>query len=265
MNTVANHWTLDRDADGVAWLTLDRQDAPANSLSEQVMRELAVHVAALAQNLPRALVILSGKTNGFVAGADISEFRTDFTAAQALELIRGGQQVLDQLAALPCTTVAAIHGFCLGGGLELALACRYRVASSDRSTSLGLPEVNLGIHPGFGGTVRAPALIGVRAAMPLMLTGAPVRADKALKLGLVDRVVPVAELRAAARGAGSAGNIRRYEAEWVGPLVASLPPAPPAYRVAPWEDTPPLPPLSCEPPLPGEQPVVELLPRSSMG
>jgi 3-hydroxyacyl-CoA dehydrogenase/enoyl-CoA hydratase/3-hydroxybutyryl-CoA epimerase len=144
------------------------------------------------------LVILSGKTNGFVAGADISEFRTDFTAAQALELIRGGQQVLDQLAALPCTTVAAIHGFCLGGGLELALACRYRVASSDRSTSLGLPEVNLGIHPGFGGTVRAPALIGVRAAMPLMLTGAPVRADKALQLGLVDRVVPVAELRAAA-------------------------------------------------------------------
>jgi 3-hydroxyacyl-CoA dehydrogenase/enoyl-CoA hydratase/3-hydroxybutyryl-CoA epimerase len=115
MNTVANHWTLDRDADGVAWLTLDRQDAPANSLSEQVMRELAVQVAALAQNLPRALVILSGKTNGFVAGADISEFRTDFTAAQALELIRGGQQVLDQLAALPCTTVAAIHGFCLGG------------------------------------------------------------------------------------------------------------------------------------------------------
>ncbi len=198
MSTAANPWSLERDADGIAWLTLDRHDAPANSLSEQVMRELAAQVAMLAQNLPRALVLLSGKANGFVAGADISEFRSDLDEAQALELIRGGQQVLDQLAALPCTTVAAIHGFCLGGGLELALACRYRVASSDHSTSLGLPEVNLGIHPGFGGTVRAPALIGVRAAMPLMLTGAPVRAEKALQLGLVDRVVPVAELRAAA-------------------------------------------------------------------
>ncbi len=209
MTTAANHWSIERDADGIAWLTLDRHDAPANSLSEQVMRELAANLALLAQNLPRALVILSGKSNGFVAGADISEFRTDFAEAQALELIRGGQQVLDQLAALRCPTVAAIHGFCLGGGLELALACGYRVASSDRSTSLGLPEVNLGIHPGFGGTVRAPALIGVRAAMPLMLTGAPVRADKALKLGLVERVVPVAELRAAARAMALAPPRRR--------------------------------------------------------
>jgi len=142
MNTAANHWSLERDADDIAWLTLDRKDAPANSLSEQVMRELAEQVSALAQNLPRGLIVLSGKANGFVAGADISEFRNDLAEAQALELIRGGQQVLDLLASLPCPTVAAIHGFCLGGGLELALACRYRVCSSDRSTTLGLPEVN---------------------------------------------------------------------------------------------------------------------------
>jgi 3-hydroxyacyl-CoA dehydrogenase/enoyl-CoA hydratase/3-hydroxybutyryl-CoA epimerase len=218
MNTPAQHWSLERDADGIAGLMLDRKDAPANSLSEQVMRELAAQLAALAQNLPRALVILSGKSNGFVAGADISEFRSDFSAAQALELIRGGQQVLDQLAALPCPTVAAIHGFCLGGGLELTLACGYRVASNDRSTSLGLPEVNLGIHPGFGGTVRAPALVGVRAAMPLMLTGVPVRADKALKLGLVDRVVPVTELRAAARALAMAPPQRR-RAPWLDRLL----------------------------------------------
>ncbi|MEY4376641.1 MAG: hypothetical protein RJB26_1191 [Pseudomonadota bacterium] len=199
MNAPLAHWTLVRDAEAVAWLTIDRKDAPANSLSEQVMRELLAHITELAANPPRALVVLSGKPNGFIAGADISEFRADATEAAALELIQGGQQVLDALEALPFPTVAAIHGFCLGGGLELALACRYRVASNDRSTTLGLPEVNLGIHPGFGGTVRLPRLIGVRAAMPMMLTGAPVRADKALRLGLVERVVPANELRDAAR------------------------------------------------------------------
>lgn len=199
MTTPLTHWSLVRDADNIAWLTLDRADAPANSLSEKVMRELDAQLVALAAEPPRALVVLSGKTNGFIAGADISEFRSDATEAEALELIRGGQQVLDRLAALPLPTVAAIHGFCLGGGLELALACRYRVATDDRSTSLGLPEVNLGIHPGFGGTVRLPALVGVRAAMPMMLAGAPVRADKALRMGLVDRVVAVDDLRMAAR------------------------------------------------------------------
>ena len=199
MTTPLTHWSLVRDADNIAWLTLDRADAPANSLSEKVMRELDAQLVALAAEPPRALVVLSGKTNGFIAGADISEFRSDATEAEALELIRGGQLVLDRLAALPLPTVAAIHGFCLGGGLELALACRYRVATDDRSTSLGLPEVNLGIHPGFGGTVRLPALVGVRAAMPMMLAGAPVRADKALRMGLVDRVVAVDDLRMAAR------------------------------------------------------------------
>ena len=199
MTTPLTHWSLVRDADNIAWLTLDRADAPANSLSETVMRELDAQLVALAAEPPRALVVLSGKTNGFIAGADISEFRSDATEAEALELIRGGQLVLDRLAALPLPTVAAIHGFCLGGGLELALACRYRVATDDRSTSLGLPEVNLGIHPGFGGTVRLQALVGVRAAMPMMLAGAPVRADKALRMGLVDRMVAVDDLRMAAR------------------------------------------------------------------
>src|SRR5581483_10388072 len=107
--------------------------------------------------------------------------------------------VLDHLEALRCPTVAAIHGFALGGGLELALACRYRVAVADERLSLGLPEVQLGIHPGFGGTVRSVRLVGVKAAMELMLTGKPVRADKALRIGLVDKLVPAAELRAAAK------------------------------------------------------------------
>ena len=101
--------------------------------------------------------------------------------------------MFDRLAALPCPTVAAINGFALGGGLELALACRYRVASNDGRVSLGLPEVQLGIHPGFGGTVRSVQIIGVREAMKLMLTGRPVKADEGYRLGLVDQLVPAAE------------------------------------------------------------------------
>ncbi len=107
--------------------------------------------------------------------------------------------MLDRLEALPCPTVAAIHGFALGGGLELALACRYRVAVGDERLSLGLPEVQLGIHPGFGGTVRTVRLAGVRAAMEMMLTGKPLRAERALKTGLVDGLVPEMQLRSAAR------------------------------------------------------------------
>jgi len=107
--------------------------------------------------------------------------------------------VFDRLEALPCPTVAAIHGFALGGGLETALACRYRVAVADERLALGLPEVQLGLHPGFGGTVRSVRLLGVRPAMQLMLTGKPLRAKKALQLGLVDRLVSEPELRAAAR------------------------------------------------------------------
>ncbi len=198
-STTGSHWSLQTDADNIAWLTLDRQDAPANSLSERVMRELDIHLQAFAVAVPRGLVLLSGKSNGFVAGADISEFRTDLTEAQALNLIEAGQRVLERLEALSCPTVAAVHGFVLGGGLELALACRFRVAAGDAETTLGLPEVNLGIHPGFGGTVRLPRLIGVRAAMPMLLTGAPVSVDKAMRLGLVDRVVERSALRATAR------------------------------------------------------------------
>ncbi len=192
-------WTLERDADGVAWLSLDKPATSANVLSSSVLIELDGVLAALERQLPRALVVLSTKKSGFIAGADIREFTalTDTDAAYAL--IRRGQQVLDRLAALPCPSVAAIHGFALGGGLELALACRYRVAVGDERLSLGLPEVQLGIHPGFGGTVRSVQLAGVRAAMQLMLTGKPLRAADARRAGLVDRLVPESELRAAAR------------------------------------------------------------------
>jgi 3-hydroxyacyl-CoA dehydrogenase/enoyl-CoA hydratase/3-hydroxybutyryl-CoA epimerase len=199
MNNEAPAWKLDRDADGIAWLTLDKPGSSANVLSREVLVELGALLSVLEQEMPRAVIVRSAKASGFIAGADIKEFTVLRNATEAYALIRSGQQVLDRLAALRCPTVAAINGFALGGGLELALACRYRVAVADERTSLGLPEVQLGIHPGFGGTVRAVRLIGVRPAMELMLTGRPVRGDKALRLGLVDRLVPAAEIEGAAR------------------------------------------------------------------
>jgi len=195
----ARNWSLEKDADGVAWLTLDKPGTSANVLSGSVLAELDGLLATLEKEPPRALVVISAKKSGFVAGADIREFTGITDADSGYGLIHRGQQVLNRLAALPCPSVAAIHGFALGGGLELALACRYRVAVGDERLSLGLPEVQLGIHPGFGGTVRSVQVAGVRPAMELMLTGRPVRADKALRLGLVDALTTEAELRATAR------------------------------------------------------------------
>jgi 3-hydroxyacyl-CoA dehydrogenase/enoyl-CoA hydratase/3-hydroxybutyryl-CoA epimerase len=195
----ARNWSLEKDADGVAWLTLDKPGTSANVLSGSVLAELDGLLATLEKEPPRALVVISAKKSGFVAGADIREFTGITDADSGYALIHRGQQVLNRLAALPCPSVAAIHGFALGGGLELALACRYRVAVGDERLSLGLPEVQLGIHPGFGGTVRSVQVAGVRPAMELMLTGRPVRADKALRLGLVDALTAETELRATAR------------------------------------------------------------------
>jgi 3-hydroxyacyl-CoA dehydrogenase / enoyl-CoA hydratase / 3-hydroxybutyryl-CoA epimerase len=193
-------WKMERDGQGIAWLTLDKPETSANTLSQQVMRELDALLQSLARTPPRGVIIKSGKASGFIAGADINEFTTLANAAAGYELTRAGQLTFERLERLPCPTVAAIHGFALGGGLELALACRYRVAVGDERLQLGLPEVQLGIHPGFGGSVRAVRLIGVRPAMQIMLTGRPVRADKAAKIGLVDRLVSASELDDAARG-----------------------------------------------------------------
>jgi len=198
MNTEAA-WRMERDAQGIVSLIIDRPGSSANSLSQAVLLELQARLRELKAAPPRGLMIRSGKPSGFIAGADIREFTTFKNAAEALDHIRIGQRVFDELAALPCPTVAAIAGFALGGGLELALACRYRVAADEPRLAMGLPEVQLGIHPGFGGTVRSVQLLGVRRAMMLMLTGKPVRADQVMHLGLVDRLVPAAELESAAR------------------------------------------------------------------
>ena len=221
-DSATGSWKVERDPDGIAWLTIDKPGTSANVLSGSVLGELDALLARLEQDLPRGVVVISAKKSGFVAGADIKEFTGITDAASGYGLIRRGQQVLNRLAALPCPTVAAIHGFALGGGLELALACRYRVAVADERLSLGLPEVLLGIHPGFGGTVRSVRVAGVRAAMELMLSGKPVRAEKALRLGLIDRLVPEADLRRCAREMLFRASAPR-RAPWPQRLLSSAP------------------------------------------
>lgn len=190
----AANWTITTDEAGIAWLTIDKAGATANSLSRAVMEELSAKIIDIERAPPRALIITSAK-QGFMAGADIKEFVGIQTPDQAFAMIREGQLMLDRLSALPCVTVAAINGFALGGGLELALACRYRVLADDSGITLGFPEVQLGVHPGLGGTVRAVQLAGPIAAMDLMLTGRSIRPKKALELGLVDRLAAPAQLR----------------------------------------------------------------------
>jgi 3-hydroxyacyl-CoA dehydrogenase / enoyl-CoA hydratase / 3-hydroxybutyryl-CoA epimerase len=199
MNDTFKHWKLRRDEDGIGWLCLDKADAATNVLSREVLVELNDQLAALEQDLPKAVVIQSGKKSGFIAGADIKEFTALEDADQAYEMVRAGQQVMDRIEALKCPTIAMINGFALGGGLELALACRYRVLIDDPKAVIGLPEVKLGIHPGFGGTVRSLRLAGPLKAMDLMLTGKNLRPKQARAIGLVDQVVPARHLERAAR------------------------------------------------------------------
>ncbi len=187
------HCRIETDAEGIAWLTLDKADASANSLNAEMLQEAAEILGALERTPPRGLVIRSGKRSGFVAGADINEFKTLENIEQAERLTKAGQSVIDRFEALPCPSVAAIEGFALGGGLELALACTYRVAVGNDRLTLGFPEVLLGIHPGFGGTVRSVNLIGAPAALDLMLTGRNLRGSKVLTAGLVDRLVDSAD------------------------------------------------------------------------
>src|SRR6185369_5631626 len=171
-----------------------------NSLSREVLDELDQLLTRLEGTTARAVVIRSGKRSGFIAGADINEFAAINTTDEALQLIRRGQGLLARIEALPLPTIALIHGFCLGGGLELALACRYRIASDDPATRLGFPEILLGIHPGFGGTFRSIRLVGPLAALEMMLTGRTLAARQAKKIGLVDYVVPERHLDNALQG-----------------------------------------------------------------
>jgi 3-hydroxyacyl-CoA dehydrogenase / enoyl-CoA hydratase / 3-hydroxybutyryl-CoA epimerase len=199
--------------DGVATLLIDVPGEPVNTISPALGEELAELLAALASDAGvQAVVVASGKRDGFIAGANIELFATLKTAADAEAMSRKGQQGFDTLERFPKPVVAAIHGACLGGGLELALACHWRLASDDARTKLGQPEVQLGVIPGAGGTQRLPRLIGIAPALDLILTGKNVTARKAQKLGLVDEVVPAPILLPVARRRAkelAAGKLRR--------------------------------------------------------
>jgi 3-hydroxyacyl-CoA dehydrogenase/enoyl-CoA hydratase/3-hydroxybutyryl-CoA epimerase len=193
------HWKTNVGDDGIVVLTFDREGSSANALSREVLDELDTIVERLAIENPRGVVIHSAKPSGFAVGADIREFVEYAQTGTVLANIENGQRVFENLARLPCPTVAAIHGACMGGGTELALACRQRIAVDDDATKIGLPEVMLGIHPGWGGTARLPRLIGAPDALPAMLTGKPFNARRAKAVGLVDRLARADELLAEAR------------------------------------------------------------------
>ncbi len=195
-----DHWKLTRNADGLARLTFDKAGATTNTLSAAVLAELNLALDELDRDPPQGLVIASGKPNGFIAGADIDEFGEVKTEADALALVRRGWDTFNRLAAVRYPTLALVRGFCLGGGMELALACRYRVVVDEPSTRLGLPEVMLGIVPGWGGITRLPKLTGAPAALDLLLTGKTIDARRAKRLGIADECVPPRIMENAARG-----------------------------------------------------------------
>ncbi|MGO1003696.1 3-hydroxyacyl-CoA dehydrogenase NAD-binding domain-containing protein [Lysobacter sp. CA196] len=212
----ARHWHTELREDGVLVLSFDREGSPVNTFAQEVLIELDGLLERLALDPPKGLVLRSAKSSGFVAGADIKEFQSFDEKGTVGDAIRRGQQVFQRLAELPCPTVAAIHGFCMGGGTEIALACRYRVASSDASTRIGLPEVKLGIYPGWGGSVRLPPLVGAPAAFDMMLTGRTLSASAARAIGLVDKIAEPAVLVDTAAGIALRGAERPFKQRFMG-------------------------------------------------
>jgi len=187
------HWRFVVDFERIGWLTIDHPTARVNTLGRDTIEELEALVIRFEELAASkeivGIVLLSGKDTGFIAGADITEFDAMTQGDLLTASLRRTHDVFNRLEKLKLPVVAAIHGFCLGGGLELALACHYRIAVNDESTRLGFPEINLGIFPGFGGTGRSIRQIGPVDAMQLMLTAKPVRASQARRLGLVDKLV----------------------------------------------------------------------------
>jgi enoyl-CoA hydratase len=190
------HATLTQLSTRVATLTLKRTDNERNQINPELMDHLEAQLKAAAERPLRVLIVHSGYEKVFSTGADIESIG-DIDAAEALHFSRHGKSVFEMLEQLPCLTVCALNGFALGGGLELALHCDLRIAAA--SARMGLPEINLGIIPGWGGTQRLPQVVGRSRALRMILSGEPVNAETALSHGLVDEVVPTyAELVPAA-------------------------------------------------------------------
>jgi len=203
------HWQLLREESGLVIATLDRQGAPANALSAEVLGEFREVLDQLDVYQPKGLIIRSGKAAGFIAGADIEEFSQLDTPEKGRALIERGWTLFNRLAAVSYPTLALVRGHCLGGGLELALACRYLLAVDEPGTKMGLPEVMLGIFPGWGGMLRLPQRVGPAVALDMMLTGKSIDAKRAKRMGLADDCVPPRVMDAAARQLVLSGQLRR--------------------------------------------------------
>jgi 3-hydroxyacyl-CoA dehydrogenase/enoyl-CoA hydratase/3-hydroxybutyryl-CoA epimerase len=187
------NWRFEVDFERIGWLTIDTPNSPVNTLSRLALSELETALLRvedlIASGEVIGLVFQSGKDSGFIAGADVSEFDSMADPAVLPEALKRAHAVMDRIEGMKAPVIAAIHGFCLGGGLELALACHYRIAVNDDKTRVGFPEVNLGIFPGFGGTGRSIRQAGPVPAMQAMLTGRMIKAGAARGMGLVDKLV----------------------------------------------------------------------------
>ncbi|XQW85952.1 fatty acid oxidation complex subunit alpha FadJ [Thalassotalea piscium] len=202
-------FTLIKQDNGLAHLVMDVQGESMNTLKAEFSDEISQMLKEIkADNSLKGVILLSGKSDSFVAGADINMLANCQSAAEATALSRQGQMIFDQIASLTIPVVAAINGPCLGGGLELAMACHARVCSDAAKTALGVPEVQLGLLPGSGGTQRLPALVGIQKALDMMLTGKQLRAKQALKVGLVDDVVPNSVLITVAEELALSGKVK---------------------------------------------------------
>src|SRR5262245_35124527 len=186
-------WRYSVDMQGIAWAVFDREGESQNSFSRRALEELGAIVESVERGARErtigGLVFISGKEKGFIVGADVREFEQLTDERQVVESVTLVNAYLDRIERMPVPVVCCIHGFCLGGGLELALACHWRIATRDEDTRIGFPEVRLGIFPGFNGTARSIRQAGALAAMPLMLTGSMIRATVARGMGLVDELV----------------------------------------------------------------------------
>ena len=197
--TPVKHFRWQTDGDGLAWLTFDKQGESANTFSRQALEELSATLKEIKAASPKGLVIRSTKDSGFIAGADVEEFTRFKSPQEAMSFVRLGWDVFQELRSLPFPTTAMVNGFCMGGGVELALACRYRVALDDPKTRFALPEVMLGIVPAWHGMQWLPKLVGPAAAFDLLLTGKSLDARRAKRIGLVDQAVPLRVLENTAR------------------------------------------------------------------
>ena len=215
------HWKIVQNKDDICWLTLDQDKSETNVLSIAVLDELENIVSNLENTPPKGVIFKSGKTSGFIAGADVKEFLSISNEQEAMILIKRGQKLFTRIELLNCPTLAVINGFCMGGGTELALACDYRIALDDSKTKIGLPEVKLGIHPAYGGVVRTTGIVNPLKSLELMLSGRALSGKQAKAIGLIDHIQPKRQIERAAQQIILTRPAKR-EMDWQGKLL-SLP------------------------------------------